>query len=315
MDAADPRDPENGSGQEPQPASPAEPGSAGTAGAGGGAGAAGDTRESAEPDVDEPHGEAGEWAGVPDTGAETVEQPRAGDTPPGPGTEPVDPWSGSAETIYGGVEPVSAGETGPTGTGVLPAVPAGPPEPPESPRWFARAQVPTPGSGGAEYEAADWDGRERPPRSVMPALIALAIVLLLAIIGFGLWLALHNKNAPTTPITTPPTQATTRPQTTAPTTAPPTTTPPPTTAPPTTAPALIPVPNVVGDDLATAQAKLTQAGLKVGTQTNQSSPTAPAGTVISQDPGEGFKLPAGQSVNLVVSTGPPATATPTPSTS
>ncbi len=49
----------------------------------------------------------------------------------------------------------------------------------------------------------------------------------------------------------------------------------------------VPVPNVVGQTQAAAQAAITGAGLTVGTVTNQSSPTVPAGQVISQNPAAG----------------------------
>ncbi len=63
------------------------------------------------------------------------------------------------------------------------------------------------------------------------------------------------------------------------------------------------VPNVVGQTQAAATTAITTAGLALGTVTTQSSPTVPAGTVISQNPAAGTNVVAGSAVNLVVSSG------------
>lgn len=62
------------------------------------------------------------------------------------------------------------------------------------------------------------------------------------------------------------------------------------------------VPDVVGQDEASARADLEAAGFVV-TVTEQSDLTVPAGDVISQDPGGG-QAPPGSTVTIVVSTGP-----------
>ena len=67
------------------------------------------------------------------------------------------------------------------------------------------------------------------------------------------------------------------------------------------------VPNVVGLTQAAATTSLTGAGLVVGTVTMASSPTVPAGNVISQTPGGGTSVAVGSAVNLTVSTGPAGT--------
>ena len=65
------------------------------------------------------------------------------------------------------------------------------------------------------------------------------------------------------------------------------------------------VPNVVGSvDLATARRAITAAGLRVASFTTAES-FDPVGTVIAQTPDAGTELPAGGSVILVVSSGPP----------
>ena len=51
-------------------------------------------------------------------------------------------------------------------------------------------------------------------------------------------------------------------------------------------------------------------GLVLGTVTQQSSATVPAGNVISQNPSAGDSVAAGSAVNLVVSTGPASVSVP-----
>ncbi len=77
-------------------------------------------------------------------------------------------------------------------------------------------------------------------------------------------------------------------------------------------PPMATVPNVVSLAQATAQANLLAANMTVGTVTQQSSATVPAGSVISQNPAGGTSLPQGSAVNLVVSSGPPPPMTTVP---
>ena len=70
------------------------------------------------------------------------------------------------------------------------------------------------------------------------------------------------------------------------------------------------VPAVVGQTQAAATAAITGAGLVLGTVSQTSSPTVPAGRVISQSPTAGTNLPPGSAVNLVVSTGLPPLVAP-----
>lgn len=69
------------------------------------------------------------------------------------------------------------------------------------------------------------------------------------------------------------------------------------------------VPNVTKMDVTNAQNALIAAGLVLGAQT-EANDAAPAGQVIAQDPAAGTSLPAGASVNVVVSKGPATTAVP-----
>ena len=70
------------------------------------------------------------------------------------------------------------------------------------------------------------------------------------------------------------------------------------------------MPNVVNLTQAAATSAITGAGLIVGTVTNSTSATVPAGSVISQNPIAGTQVATGSAVNLVVSTGPPPVAVP-----
>ena len=64
------------------------------------------------------------------------------------------------------------------------------------------------------------------------------------------------------------------------------------------------VPNVVGLTQAAATTAITNAGLVVGTVTQQNSANVPAGNVISQNPAANASVAPGSSVDLVVSSGP-----------
>jgi serine/threonine-protein kinase len=75
-------------------------------------------------------------------------------------------------------------------------------------------------------------------------------------------------------------------------------------------PAPVRVPDLAGQQQATAEASLTSAGLSVGTVTRQPSSTQPAGTVISQSPGAGSSVPAGGKVNLTVAEAPKEATVP-----
>ena len=77
-----------------------------------------------------------------------------------------------------------------------------------------------------------------------------------------------------------------------------------------TPPASVAVPNVVGQLRADAEAAIVGAGLVVGTVTQASSATVPAGNVISQSPAFGNSALVGSAVSLVVSTGPAPTPPP-----
>jgi len=73
---------------------------------------------------------------------------------------------------------------------------------------------------------------------------------------------------------------------------------------PAPAPGLIAVPNVLNLTQATATTAINGAGLVLGTVSQSSSTTVPAGSVISQNPNAGTNVAANSTVSLIVSTGP-----------
>ncbi|MDQ6619664.1 MAG: PASTA domain-containing protein, partial [Pseudomonadota bacterium] len=68
--------------------------------------------------------------------------------------------------------------------------------------------------------------------------------------------------------------------------------------------AAISVPNLVGQTQTSASTAITNAGLTVGTITQQASQSVPAGQVISQSIAAGSAVSSGSVVNLVISSGP-----------
>ncbi|MGC5018766.1 PASTA domain-containing protein [Micromonospora sp. DT47] len=179
--------------------------------------------------------------------------------------------------------------------------PAGPPV------WSGRAGVPPPRP--ADYrEPAEWYGEDqRGRRWWMPILLGILALLLLAVLGTGIWLVVRAAEdtgpEPTspTPLPTSAPVTTAAPTTTAPTTEPPST-------PPTTAGARIPMPPLVGLSRTRAQAVLDRFGLSYRVVT-RSSDQAP-GTVIGTEPDAGELVRPDEEVTLVVA----AAASPSPST-
>lgn len=79
-------------------------------------------------------------------------------------------------------------------------------------------------------------------------------------------------------------------------------------------PANVSVPSLIGLSQAQAGQVLGNAGLNVGVVTSQSSTQYAAGLVVSSNPGTGQSVAPGSSVDIVVSTGTPATTTTTSTT-
>jgi hypothetical protein len=185
-------------------------------------------------------------------------------------------------------------------------------------RWSARAAVRPPGPA-APTPTQQW---EREPygedpyhgRSwLRPVLIALAVLLIIALLGTGVWLIMRNTSAAPGPAASPTAVSSAPATTAAPTKA--TTT----TAPTSAAPTLVTVPDgLVGGTEANARNVLGALGLKVRT-VQRVSPTAEPGTVLTIEPPAGTQVPAGTTVVLLVATAPakppPPPTSPSPSSS
>jgi PASTA domain len=191
----------------------------------------------------------------------------------------------------------------------MPAADIPPPREPAPPRWQGE------------------DGEDEPDRSwVRPVVITLVVVILLAMLGTGLWLIFNRPGGPSTPAPglppapTPsavPTPTATASPTgtatatgTAPTTGAPAPPPPPTT---TAATARVSVPDLVGASEASAEQQLTAMGLTY-TVARRTTSGAQPGTVIGTEPGPGAVVDKGSQVLLIVAAAPPTQApgTPTP---
>jgi len=192
-------------------------------------------------------------------------------------------------------------------------------EPAGAPSWSARAAV-RPGGGPPEQDphepAAEdpYGGRSW----FTPILVGGLVLVLLAVLGTGVWLIYRATRSNSGPTPAGGTSASAPPSATpSPTPAPTTATRSPSAAPTTSSvPAGVPVPNVVGSNVATATATLTGAGFKVSVVRKPDDSVAP-GTVLSTDPPPETVVPAGTQVTLVVASAPPppTTTAPAPSTS
>lgn len=198
---------------------------------------------------------------------------------------------------------------------------AGGPDGLGDPVWSARAQVPFGRAGqGGHFTPTDWTSTEaRPGRPWWtPILVGIVVMLLLGLLGFGVWLimkGLADDDSPGSPVPTPATRQPTPEPTTEPTTEP--TSPPTTTrssvSPSATSP-LVAVPPVAGLTAAQARRVLDDAGLSYRLILKTSA-NVPAGTVIGSDPFEGREVPAGTEVTLMVAVAPSPSASGGPSTS
>ncbi|WP_018832278.1 PASTA domain-containing protein [Salinispora tropica] len=216
--------------------------------------------------------------------------------------------------------PLPAEQTGPRPPGdqTVPLPPTGGPGP-----WSGRAGVPPPRP--PEYqEATGWYAEPNGRRWWSPIFWGV-VVLLLAVFGAGLWLALAGDDEQLVPESSPsattpqasPTRTSATPTSPTRTSATPTSATPTSTEPPTPSvteePGEVPMPPVVNLPLTTAQAILDEAGLAYRIQFRTSD--RPSGTVIGTTPRAGVLVPEGTAVVLVVSrSGPsPERSTPTPS--
>jgi hypothetical protein len=186
-------------------------------------------------------------------------------------------------------------EPGPAdGTAVLPAA-----DQPEQPtRWSARAGVPAHAPRGAAPEQP-WVPEQGSRVWWTPILIGLAVLVLLGLVGFGLWLAVRGSTPVPGPSPTPIVGTTSA----TPSSAPPAT---------TSAPAvLVPVPPLANLPADQAADILRTQGL-VAELVNRVSDSLPAGTVIDTNPPAGTQVPVGSKVTLFVATPPATSSSPTP---
>jgi cytoskeletal protein RodZ len=168
------------------------------------------------------------------------------------------------------------------------------------PTWSARAQVrpPRPGQGG-DFTPTEWVPAEREPRGAwwMPIVIGVVVLLLVGLLGFGVWLIVQgvgdDEEAPAPAVTTSAAPAKTRATSAARTT---TTTRQTTTAP---APEDVEIPALVGLSAAEAGQALDRVDLTYRL-IYRTSRTAPPGTVIDSDPQAGQEVPADTEVTLVI---------------
>ncbi|MFE9689901.1 PASTA domain-containing protein [Micromonospora sp. NPDC005806] len=168
---------------------------------------------------------------------------------------------------------------------------------PIPPAWSGRAGVP-PRPAGYPEPGAEWYAEEQAGRPWwMPILLGILALVLIALIGLGVWLALRaaERNSGPGPLpspvpsTAPETSA--APTTTAPSTSPPTTPPSPTSA-------QLSMPPLVGLPEAAAEAILDRLDVNYRVRTRASD--QPAGTVIETDPAAGEQISEGDRVTLVV---------------
>ncbi|MCZ7426507.1 PASTA domain-containing protein [Micromonospora sp. WMMA1949] len=198
-----------------------------------------------------------------------------------------------------------------------PAEPGGPGRPldattPQAPvgAWSGRAGVPPPRPAGYPEPGSDWYGDEQAGRRWwMPILLGVLALLLLGLIGVGVWLALRAADRDSDP--GPPVPSISAQTSAAPTTAAPTTpsSSPPSTPPPSTEPVEVPMPPLVGLPEAAARAALDRLDLEYRVQRRASD--RPAGTVISTDPEAGYPVGEDDRVTIVVAVPAPPTSGPT----
>ncbi|MBO4143548.1 PASTA domain-containing protein [Micromonospora tulbaghiae] len=177
--------------------------------------------------------------------------------------------------------------------------------------WSGRAGVPPPRPAGYPEPGGEWYGDEQAGRRWwMPILLGILALLLLGLIGAGVWLALRaadRDSDPGPPVPSISAQTSAAPTTAAPTSAAPSSSPP-STPPATTAPVEVPMPPLVGLPEAAARAALDRLDLDYRVQRRASD--RPAGTVISTDPEAGYPVGEDDRVTIVVAVPAPPTNGP-----
>ncbi|MEV4662472.1 PASTA domain-containing protein [Micromonospora echinofusca] len=184
------------------------------------------------------------------------------------------------------------------GTAPLDRTAAMPPERSGPAAWSGRAEVRP--AGPADQPETEWYAEDQGARRWwLPILWGVIVLLLVGLLGVGLWLALQpGDDDPSGPEPSPsPSVTRASPTTPAPTSAAPTSASP-SASPSPSVPAELPMPPVVNLPLATAQAILDDVGL--GHRVEYETSDRPAGTVIRSEPAAGELVPRDEEVTLVV---------------
>ncbi|HEX6870158.1 MAG TPA: PASTA domain-containing protein [Micromonosporaceae bacterium] len=165
--------------------------------------------------------------------------------------------------------------------------------------WSARARVPPPDHD--LMAPAEWE--ELPPERgpLVPVLITVCVIMLLGLIGLGIWLLTRASNEAPRPLPTVPVTTATRSATPAPATTEATVT---ASASTTTLP-VVALPDLRGEDYETAASALVELGL-VPIRVDQSDLELSAGQVIGTNPPAGSFAAPGLRVRVFVSTGSPS---------
>lgn len=182
--------------------------------------------------------------------------------------------------------------------------------------WSGRAEVRAPRPVPMDSTAVGgWAPVAAEPRGKwwMPILIGVAALLLVGLVGYGVFVLTSGSGTEATPAASSAAPAVTTPSA-APTSEEPS--PEPTTARPSpTEAGPVPVPRVIGMNSAAARRALDEAGLTYRLRFRSTS-DEPAGTVIDTDPAVGTELAPGTTVELVIAdevrTTAPASPSPTP---
>ncbi|MBU2670003.1 PASTA domain-containing protein [Actinoplanes bogorensis] len=187
-----------------------------------------------------------------------------------------------------------------------------------NPAWSGRAEVrsPQPGRGYPEVDWAAAAPAQPKDRWWMPIVVGIVALILLAVLGWAIYLIVRNSSggetpAPATSSAAAPAETVTT-TTTSPSATPTTTSPEP--EPSTTEPSAseITIPALRGLALADAQEALRSTGLNYRLIYRQ-APDVPPDTVIDSDPVEGQEVPPDTMVTLVIAAAPTSAPT-TPTT-
>lgn len=167
--------------------------------------------------------------------------------------------------------------------------------------WSGRAGVRPPTDEEPQPGEPDWEGEPEQNNWLLPVIFGVVLLLLLGLLGLGLWLSLHHDKEPVTPASTAP-----HPTSAAPTSAAPSPTPSATASASATVASL---PDLTGVSYDAAVALLTGVGL-VPVRVDTITTDLPAGYVIRTDPAGPRDLPVGTKVRLFVAVAPPPTTAP-----